>query len=140
MAKKKVAKKPAKRIAKQITDEQRELLLKLINSSSDVLRDVLEVGSAMANDCLETQSAIHNLAKEFNFKQGDEIQIGDQKVRFVGVDKTPEHPSYEEKEGDIAISAIMEVENVNGDTFVAKPMYFIRDNKPYQLKYETIHE
>lgn len=66
---KKAKKKPAKRIAKQITDEQRELLLKLINSSSDVLRDVLEVGSAMANDCLETQSAIHNLAKEFNFKQ-----------------------------------------------------------------------
>jgi cytochrome c-type biogenesis protein CcmF len=75
--------------------------------------------------------------QEFNFKQGDEIQLGDQKIRFVGVDKTPQHPSYEEKEGDIAISAIMEVEDVKGATYVAKPMYFIRDNKPYQLKYEV---
>ena len=69
MTSKKVSKKPAKKIAKQINDEQKELLLKVVNSSSEVLRSVIEVGSAMCNDCHDAETAIHNLAKEFNFKQ-----------------------------------------------------------------------
>jgi hypothetical protein len=69
MAKKKVNKKPTRTTAQKISNEQKELILKLMNSSNEVLRDVLEVGSAMANDCLETQSAINKLAKEFNFSQ-----------------------------------------------------------------------
>ncbi len=70
MTSKKVSKKPVdKTVAQKINDEQKELILKLINSSSGVIRDVLEVGSAMANDCLETQNTIDKLAREFNFKQ-----------------------------------------------------------------------
>tara|TARA_R110002110_G_scaffold39475_1_gene127274 strand:+ start:3448 stop:3678 length:231 start_codon:yes stop_codon:yes gene_type:complete len=68
MAKKKV-KKSAARIAAKISDEQKRLLLSLINHSSNVVRSTLEVGSAMANDCVETQYAVWHLAREFGLKQ-----------------------------------------------------------------------
>ena len=68
MAKKKV-KKSAVSTATKISDEQKKLLLTLINHSSNVVRSTLEVGSAMANECIETQDAVWKLAREFGFKQ-----------------------------------------------------------------------
>jgi hypothetical protein len=68
MAKKKV-KKSAVRTASKISEEQRKLLLSLMNHSSSVVRSTLEVGSAFANDCVETQDAVWKLAREFGFKQ-----------------------------------------------------------------------
>jgi|TARA_R110000765_G_scaffold104537_1_gene194374 uncharacterized protein (DUF1778 family) len=70
MAKKKV-KKSAARIAAKISDEQKKLLLALINHSSDVVRSTLEVGSAMANDCIKTQESVWDVAREFGFDRGD---------------------------------------------------------------------
>ena len=67
MAKKKV-KKSAARIAAKISDEQKKLLLALINHSSDVVRSTLEVGSAMANDCIETQDAVWHFVKTGGFR------------------------------------------------------------------------
>lgn len=70
MVKKKVKKSPV-RTASKINEEQKKLLLTLINHSSNVVRSTLEVGSAMANDCIETQDAVWNLAHEFGFSKGD---------------------------------------------------------------------
>tara|TARA_R110000765_G_scaffold140146_1_gene240586 strand:- start:275 stop:505 length:231 start_codon:yes stop_codon:yes gene_type:complete len=70
MVKKKVNKSPVRTVSK-INDEQKKLLLALINHSSNVVRSTLEVGSAMANDCIETQDAVWHLASEFGFTKGD---------------------------------------------------------------------
>ena len=70
MVKKKVKKSPV-RTASKINEEQKKLLLTLINHSSNVVRSTLEVGSAMANDCIETQEAIWGVAHEFGFDRGD---------------------------------------------------------------------
>ena len=67
MVKKKVNKSPVRTVSK-INDEQKKLLLALINHSSNVVRSTMEVGSAMANDCIETQDAVWGLAREFGFK------------------------------------------------------------------------
>ena len=70
MTKKKVKKSPAI-MATKINDEQKKLLLTLINRSSDVVRSTMELGSAMANDCIKTQEAIWGVAREFGFDRGD---------------------------------------------------------------------
>lgn len=68
MAKKKAKKKPAGTVARW-NDDRKELIISLINHSSEVTRDVMEVGSAFAKDCLDTQRAIEELAKEMGLKQ-----------------------------------------------------------------------
>ena len=67
MAEKKVTKKPASRST--VSDKHRELIIEVINLSTEVTRDVMEMGSAYAKDCLDAQSAVERLAREMKLKQ-----------------------------------------------------------------------
>lgn len=68
MAEKKVTKKPAGTVARW-NENRKKLIISLINHSQEVTRDVMEVGSAFAKDCLDTQRVIEELAKEMGLKQ-----------------------------------------------------------------------
>jgi hypothetical protein len=67
MTEKKVTKKPASKVA--VSEKQRELIIKVINLSAEVTRDVMEIGSAYAKDCIDAQRAVEQLAKEMNLTQ-----------------------------------------------------------------------
>lgn len=67
MTEKKVTKKPASKVA--FSEKHRELIIQVINLSTDVTRDVMEMGSAYAKDCIDAQRAVERLANEMNLKQ-----------------------------------------------------------------------
>jgi cytochrome c-type biogenesis protein CcmF len=72
----------------------------------------------------------------FTFKKGDQITFKGKNIQFAGFNRQPEHPNYETKEGDIAVSAIMSVQDENGQGGTAQPIFFIRDSKPFNIKAE----
>jgi Sec7-like guanine-nucleotide exchange factor len=67
---KKIEKKPTvTRAVSKISEEQKKLVLSLINHSKDITNSVMDVGSAMVSDCLNAQNAMSELAKSFGWKQ-----------------------------------------------------------------------
>lgn len=72
----------------------------------------------------------------FQFKQGDTIHFNGWDVQFAGFNKEVNHPGYEANDGDIAVSAVMNVFK-SGQSGTAEPVYLIRGNKPYNLKDEV---
>lgn len=74
--------------------------------------------------------------QKFTFKQGDKIDFNGLEITFAGFNKDVKHPAYFAKEGDVAVSAMM---NVRKDTAVllAEPVYLIRGNQPFNLKDEV---
>ncbi len=75
--------------------------------------------------------------KAYAFKIGQSVQIGNQKVSFRKFDSEIKHPSYQKKEGDVAISALLDITNADGSVAVAKPIYVIRGNQPFEIKAEV---
>ena len=73
--------------------------------------------------------------QDFQFKQGEQINFNGHKITFTGYNQTPEHPDYIAAEGDIAVSAIMQVGDVE-DALTANPVFLIRGNRPFNLKDE----
>ncbi len=69
----------------------------------------------------------------FSIKQGESFQYKGHKLTFIGFDKNPAHPAYDREEGDIAVSAIIGID----DKYEAKPLYLIRGNRPFNLKDEV---
>lgn len=70
MTKKKIIKPTKTKDAIQkINDEQRAWLLSLINYSKDISNSVMELGSAMASDCIQAQDRARKLADSFGWKQ-----------------------------------------------------------------------
>jgi hypothetical protein len=62
----------AKKKAKKKGRSNAEIaLLKVINAAKDVNSQVLECGSAMANDCHELDNIIWDISREFKFKPAD---------------------------------------------------------------------
>jgi cytochrome c-type biogenesis protein CcmF len=73
--------------------------------------------------------------QEFTLKQGEEAAFNGLRLRFLNFKRDPEHPNYQPAEGDIAVSALIEVQNpVTGDTYLAEPVFLIRGNRPYNIK------
>ncbi|MCB9264186.1 MAG: cytochrome c assembly protein, partial [Lewinellaceae bacterium] len=72
----------------------------------------------------------------FTFKQGDKIEYKGYQIQFAGFNRNPEHPNYVPREDDIAVSAMISVLAPNGESYVAQPVYLIRDNRPFNLKDE----
>ena len=68
--KKKATKSVVKNETAKIIDEQERAILALVNASSQVVRSVLEVGSAMASDCHEVDDLARKIAEKYNFKKG----------------------------------------------------------------------
>ncbi len=69
----------------------------------------------------------------FQVKQGETFQFQGHALNFTGFDKQPTHPAYDKEEGDIAVSAVL---NIDGK-YQAKPLYLIRGNRPFNLKDEV---
>lgn len=72
--------------------------------------------------------------QEHKMKRGDVVEVGGLRVTFTGFNPKPQHPGYQAKEGDIAVGAILDVQDAAGRSFRAQPLYFIRDNQPFNLK------
>jgi cytochrome c-type biogenesis protein CcmF len=70
----------------------------------------------------------------FTFKQGDVVRFKDYDIQFAGFNKEPVHPNYIEEEGDIAVSAIINVQQEGSEAKVAQPLYLIRGSQQFNLK------
>lgn len=55
-------------------------------------------------------------------------------VKLRGVDNKISHPNYDAREGDIAIHAVLEITDASGKMHITRPLYFIRDGSPYNMK------
>ena len=77
--------------------------------------------------------------QNFTFKKGQKINFNGYQIAFSGFDKEIQNPAYAEKEGDIAVSAIMTAIKDNQES-TARPVYLIRDSRPYNLKDEITSE
>ena len=74
--------------------------------------------------------------QSFTFKKGQTIHLNGLDITFSGFNKNPDHPGYEPKEEDIAIGAIFNVNNGEGQAYKAEPLYLIRNSSPFNLKDE----
>ncbi len=69
----------------------------------------------------------------FTLKKGSQFEFKGHQIQFAGFNRTPD---YDAQEGDIAVSAILSVQNEDGQGGTAQPVFFIRDNRPYNIKAE----
>lgn len=74
--------------------------------------------------------------QEFTLKQGQQAPFGNTTITFNGFNKDPKHPAYIQQEGDIAVGASVVASLPGGEAYQAQPIYFIRDNQPFNLKDE----
>ncbi|GJM32772.1 MAG: cytochrome c assembly protein [Saprospiraceae bacterium] len=72
--------------------------------------------------------------QEFLLKQGETFNYKGYSIHFTGFNRTPNHTSYKQEEGDIAVSAVLEVKGNDGQTYRAEPLYLIRDSRPLNVK------
>jgi len=67
-------------------------------------------------------------------KPGETKPWKDLKITLEGIDKNIYHPNYKAEEGDIAIHGVVKIENPQNRIYIAKPLYFIREGSPYNMK------
>ena len=71
----------------------------------------------------------------FDVGQNGSFKFKDWTVKMTSINTTPTHKNYLKEEGDIAVSAKLEVtNNKTGETQVMEPLYIIRGNKPMVVK------
>jgi cytochrome c-type biogenesis protein CcmF len=71
----------------------------------------------------------------FEVRKGERFVYNGVSMEFKGFVKKPEHSAYQSQEGDIAVGAKVRVEDPEtGENYEASPIYFIRDNRPFNLK------
>ncbi len=75
--------------------------------------------------------------QEYTLSRGDEVMVGDLKVQFGGFNKDITLPTYEAREGDIAVAAMITATAPDGQTGTAEPVFLIRKSKPLNLKDEV---
>ncbi len=71
--------------------------------------------------------------QNYKIKDGQEIDFNDNKIKFVGFDKNAQHPDYQAMNGDIAVSALLEITTPDGKVLPAKPIYLIRGGQVSSL-------
>ncbi len=71
----------------------------------------------------------------FQFKEGDKINYKNYTITFTGFKKDPKHPDYNPLPEDIAVAAVMKINDGKKD-FFANPIYLVRGNMPSNLKDE----
>jgi cytochrome c-type biogenesis protein CcmF len=72
--------------------------------------------------------------KEISLKQGERTTVGGLDVLFERFSRTPENQAYQAQEGDVAVSAILQVSDQKETAIIAEPVYVIRGNKPMNFK------
>ncbi len=70
----------------------------------------------------------------FKLKPGESIEYDDGLISLGGFDRSPEHPNYEPKEGDIALGAQLSVIRRNKPSVELKPLYIIQNLQPFSIK------
>ena len=72
---------------------------------------------------------------DFTLKEGEQFNYNGMSISFNGFNTDPTHPAYIAEEGDIAVSAIINVTTPDQpETFEAQPIYLIRGNQPFNMK------
>ena len=69
-------------------------------------------------------------------KEGDKFKFKNYDLQLVGFNRESQHPAYIREKGDIAVGAIVSATNNKGITKQVEPLYFIRNNRPLNLKDE----
>jgi len=75
--------------------------------------------------------------QEYTLSKGDEVMVGDLSVQFSGFNKEITLPTYQAREGDIAVAAMLTATSPEGQTGDAQPVFLIRKSKPLNLKDEA---
>ncbi len=70
----------------------------------------------------------------FTLKKGEGFNFNGNEVTFKGFNPKVSHPDYVKQEGDIAVSALLDVTSKDGQNYPTAPVYLIRGNQPYNLK------
>ena len=85
---------------------------------------------------MERMLALEDALKyeRYTIKEGVSFMHDGHKIEFLGADKDPKHPTYEKQEDDIAVAAILRITAPDGRIGEARPLYLIRENRPYNLK------
>ncbi|TVR89263.1 MAG: cytochrome c assembly protein [Saprospirales bacterium] len=93
----------------------------------DPLNMRIHLADTLIEDLFHTEKELNYT--EFQLAQGDRFQYDEYEITFLNVNQEPWHPSYDERDGDIALSAILEVVNTEtGAEYRTEPVYMIRDN------------
>jgi cytochrome c-type biogenesis protein CcmF len=74
--------------------------------------------------------------QNYNLAPNQEITVGGNKIKFKDFDKNGTHKNYKPEKDDIAVNAILDVTNPKGKIIQARPLFLIRENKPYNIKDE----
>ncbi|MEL6863769.1 MAG: cytochrome c biogenesis protein CcsA [Bacteroidota bacterium] len=73
--------------------------------------------------------------QDYNLKKEDAFFLNGHQIKFIGFNPKPSHPNYVAQEGDIAVSALIEITPKGSqETRLVAPVYLIRDSRPYNLK------
>ncbi len=105
-------------------------------------RDVFTLavpGWAFEDEEAEQKKAEEEKWKSHIIEQGDTFYTKKHYVVFstVGTDLPAEETGYQYQEGDIPITAVLEVHDVDSDTmWVAKPFLYIRGSQPQNIPYQ----
>ena len=75
--------------------------------------------------------------QEIVVKAGNKFTIGDHQVTFTKFQPQPQVDHYAPMEGDVAVSAVLEVESANGESATVQPVFLIRDNTPSRIRDES---
>lgn len=68
------------------------------------------------------------------FRAGQTIHWQDLELTLEGVDNRVSHPNYVPQAADIAIHGVFRVQAQDARTYTARPLFYIRDGQPLNLK------
>jgi len=69
-------------------------------------------------------------------KEGDQFKFKGYNLAFTAINRQPNNPGYFREDKDIAVSALISATNAAGQVKQAEPVYFIRQNRPLNVKDE----
>ena len=75
--------------------------------------------------------------QNYSLTVGQEVTVDGNKISFREFDKNGKHPNYKPEQGDIPVNANFKVTDATGKQFDAKPLFLIRENRPYNIKDEV---
>ncbi|WP_273445023.1 cytochrome c biogenesis protein CcsA [Neolewinella agarilytica] len=74
--------------------------------------------------------------EEFVLKPGSTFTVGDKRLTFRSFKPQPEVDHYAPREGDIAVSAVIDITAPDGTTGTMEPVFIIRDKTPSRIRDE----
>ncbi len=74
--------------------------------------------------------------QEFVVKPGSTFTVGDRQITFRNFRPQPEVDHYSPREGDIAVSAQLDISAPDGTTGTMEPVFIIRDKTPSRIRDE----